>query len=604
MSMMWVKRQSKWAILGFLLLIGAGLILMDVPIDGAGSGQTVGEVEGTEISTVSFQQELQNTLRSEEARKGRPLDPLENAQLRQELFMYRVQNVLLQRMIRSYSLHATVDEMFDYLVRNPADVANFLAQYEGPDRVPEFLHEETFDHRSYQGWLTQASVYDRPGMRLLEYQLKTTMIPQQQLQQIFRSQVHRTDLEEAFRLKARVEQARLLYYRVPADAFTTPEAAFGERELKAHFEAHPDSFWRKDEAARLNYVSIPLTPASADTVLMLEFAAELRDRALEGEKFGDLAYSYSADLSSAEDGGRLPGVSAREEWVPEFADAAFALSPGQISDPVLTAFGVHVIKLHEKRNEGGTERAGVSHILLQINPGLETSDSIMHIAEDVRARAEREGLRSVAETAGLTVHTSPIFERGSLAQLGDAFVQGMNSFAFSAFERRSRISEVLQNEEAVFVFERDAQFPKGRNFERVRADVARDLARVRSIEAAREEADRVRPEVIAAETPPQRVGEARLENSAWIAAESYATGFGFDNSSLFAAMLQPEGEWGPVRVTPEGAVIAAFGLGVLQSVVEYSTTASIAKVAAFVVVVVFLQLRPQGMFSLKTRSLV
>lgn len=54
----------------------------------------------------------------------------------------------------------------------------------------------------------------------------------------------------------------------------------------------------------------------------------------------------------------------------------------------------------------------------------------------------------------------------------------------------------------------------------------------------------------------------------------------------------------------KGAVIAAFALGILNSFVEYSTTASIAKVIVFLVIVVFLQVRPQGLFAVKTRSLV
>ena len=53
----------------------------------------------------------------------------------------------------------------------------------------------------------------------------------------------------------------------------------------------------------------------------------------------------------------------------------------------------------------------------------------------------------------------------------------------------------------------------------------------------------------------------------------------------------------------KGAVIAAFALGLLQATFEYSTTASIAKVMVFVVIVVFLQIRPQGIFSVRTRSL-
>jgi urea transport system permease protein len=53
----------------------------------------------------------------------------------------------------------------------------------------------------------------------------------------------------------------------------------------------------------------------------------------------------------------------------------------------------------------------------------------------------------------------------------------------------------------------------------------------------------------------------------------------------------------------KGAVIAAFALGLIQAGFEYSTTASVAKVLLFVVIVAFLQVRPQGLVSVRTRSL-
>ncbi|CAJ1505081.1 urea ABC transporter permease subunit UrtB [[Mycobacterium] burgundiense] len=53
----------------------------------------------------------------------------------------------------------------------------------------------------------------------------------------------------------------------------------------------------------------------------------------------------------------------------------------------------------------------------------------------------------------------------------------------------------------------------------------------------------------------------------------------------------------------KGTVIAAFALGFLNSFIEYSTTASLAKVLVFVLIVVFLQVRPQGLFTVRTRSL-
>jgi len=54
----------------------------------------------------------------------------------------------------------------------------------------------------------------------------------------------------------------------------------------------------------------------------------------------------------------------------------------------------------------------------------------------------------------------------------------------------------------------------------------------------------------------------------------------------------------------KGTVIAAFALGFLNSFIEYNTTASLAKVIVFVVIVIFLQVRPQGLFTVRTRSLV
>ncbi|MEO9327265.1 urea ABC transporter permease subunit UrtB [Gordonia aurantiaca] len=54
----------------------------------------------------------------------------------------------------------------------------------------------------------------------------------------------------------------------------------------------------------------------------------------------------------------------------------------------------------------------------------------------------------------------------------------------------------------------------------------------------------------------------------------------------------------------KGAVIAAIALGILNSFIEYSTTASVAKVAVFVIIVIFLQIRPQGLFTVQSRSLV
>jgi len=559
MSMMWVKKQSKWAIVAAAVLIGGSLILMDLPSNqGMTAAQSVGEVDGEEISTGSFQQEYQNYLQSEEARTGRQPDAAQAAQIRTGLFQFRVQNMLLAQLQKAYGLKATVEEMQAWLIKNPQQVANTIAQYEGPGAVPAFLTQEGANMMLYRNWLTQDSIYDRPALRVLESQLKTTQVPQMQLQQIFRSQVHRTDLEEAFLLQTREDRASLTYYRVNADDFMIAPESLDEAALKAHFEANPDSFWSRDEAASLKYVGLPLTPSAADTALMRGFADELLGRLGNGEAFEDLARSYSNDPGSADSGGKLP-AAARGEWVPAFAEAAFALAPGQVSAPVLSPFGYHIIKMHGKAVEGGVEKATVSHILLTITTGADALDSVKAVAVSLREKALKSGLEAAAKEAGLSVGTTPVFVKGSPVPL-PAYVMGANSFAFSPLEKKAKISEVLENETGVFVLERAARFEQGRDFERAREAVAKDLARVKRLEAAKAEAERARAEVLAAvkagSPAPATVGKAVLENVASLSGEAYAPGFGFGSPVLFKTLRQKAGEWGPVQSTTEGAVFA------------------------------------------------
>lgn len=71
-------------------------------------------------------------------------------------------------------------------------------------------------------------------------------------------------------------------------------------------------------------------------------ASELRNRVLSGEEFEKIAAEHSDDRGSAAQGGEL-GTFRREQMVPEFSEAAFALEIGEISDIVESPFGYHVI---------------------------------------------------------------------------------------------------------------------------------------------------------------------------------------------------------------------------------------------------------------------
>ena len=72
-------------------------------------------------------------------------------------------------------------------------------------------------------------------------------------------------------------------------------------------------------------------------------AIEILDKIKNGEKFGKMARQFYTDSGSAKRDGSL-GYFGRGKMVKEFENAAFALQAGQISEPIKTQYGYHIIK--------------------------------------------------------------------------------------------------------------------------------------------------------------------------------------------------------------------------------------------------------------------
>ncbi len=95
-------------------------------------------------------------------------------------------------------------------------------------------------------------------------------------------------------------------------------------------------------------------------------AEDVLERAKNGEDFFALAQQYSQDSGTAIDGGDL-GFFGKGVMVPEFETAAFALQDGEISDLVQTQYGLHIIKMEERKidEETGEEQVNARHILIK-----------------------------------------------------------------------------------------------------------------------------------------------------------------------------------------------------------------------------------------------
>ncbi|OIJ16546.1 hypothetical protein BKP37_04730 [Anaerobacillus alkalilacustris] len=87
--------------------------------------------------------------------------------------------------------------------------------------------------------------------------------------------------------------------------------------------------------------------ASHILVSDLDTAEEILDKLNDGEDFSELAQEHSIDPGSGAEGGQL-GSFERGRMVPEFEDVAFSLEVGEISDPVQSDFGYHIIKVTDR----------------------------------------------------------------------------------------------------------------------------------------------------------------------------------------------------------------------------------------------------------------
>ncbi|MBN2587741.1 MAG: peptidylprolyl isomerase [Candidatus Fermentibacteraceae bacterium] len=108
----------------------------------------------------------------------------------------------------------------------------------------------------------------------------------------------------------------------------------------------------------VSWIYLPVLPSGPEYQSAVEELLALRARIMAGESFEELAMEYSDDGSAA--GGGYLGTFGPGEMTFAFEDAAFALEPGEVSQPVSTPFGVHLIRLDSREDDG---RISASHIL-------------------------------------------------------------------------------------------------------------------------------------------------------------------------------------------------------------------------------------------------
>jgi len=153
-------------------------------------------------------------------------------------------------------------------------------------------------------------------------------------------------------------------------------------ELRKFYDENKQRLPLRPEVAHLKTIFIGFDTSTGSTADAKKKIDALRARIMGGEKFEDVAKAESDDPSSSL-GGDLGFVKPEDLREPNFAKAASTLAIGQLSDPVLTVYGYHLIEVTDKRPESGEVR--LRHILVRAEPTDKDVEEVFGTANKVHA---------------------------------------------------------------------------------------------------------------------------------------------------------------------------------------------------------------------------
>jgi peptidyl-prolyl cis-trans isomerase C len=184
-------------------------------------------------------------------------------------------------------------------------------------------------------------------------------------------------------IRSALKQQRWMQTQVKAPEVT-------EAEAKTFYDSNPKEF-SQPETVKASHILFMVDPdATPEVVKQKEEAAKTAAaRAAKGEDFTTLAKELSEEPGAAESGGDL-GFFPKDRMVPEFAAVAFTQKLNDVSQPVRTQFGWHVIKVTDKKEPGNVPFTEVKEQITSFLKSSGQREAIQEVLEKLKASAKIE----------------------------------------------------------------------------------------------------------------------------------------------------------------------------------------------------------------------
>jgi len=365
-----------------------------------------GVVNSNEFDGMQYSQMVQNQL-DQYRESGQEINESVMERITDQVWKSFISETLISEEIKRLGLEATDWEVYEYLMQYPPE---FLSGQEA------FQTDGQFDRQKYIQALTNPQGDEWLGVE----QYLRGLLPFQKVRYLIENlpAVSTTAIQEEY-IKTKVpftlETLFFPYSMVVADSVDVSES-----EIEAYYKEKLDNYFVQ-ETREMDYVYFEIKPSSEDSLSRYELAVDLKKRIEKGESFETVATEYTEDPSGKNSGGDL-GWFDQNQMVGPFTKAAFALNKGEVSKPVLTQFGYHLIKVEDKRFQSGQAQVKARHILLKIITGPETIDNIRSKSSLFAFDASDIGFEAASDSHGVEIKST-----GEIS-IDNSYIPGFGSF--------------------------------------------------------------------------------------------------------------------------------------------------------------------------------
>jgi parvulin-like peptidyl-prolyl isomerase len=389
----------------------------------------LGKVNGTKITMEMYRAKLAEIeQRYKEMYQNQPIDDNTRKMLQDQAWDALVNDILFEQQIKKNRIKVTDDDILTEMQSNPPQE---LMQN------PELQTNGAFDRAKYLELLKNNTEF----FMLLEDYVRS-YLPRKRLQEkiVAKAGINADSIRAEYAKDTDLVNGKAIWF----DYNKAGEVTVTDQEIRTRYDRDKETEYKKGPASRAKYIVFETKPSEEDYQAVKISIDQLRQQAVGGADFAQLAIANSEDPGSGQNGGSL-GVFGKGQMVPEFEAAAFALRPGQISQPVKTSFGWHIIKCDSLGGIPTEPKIKASHILLKVEASDATLTRARQQADDARAQIRRRGIAAVAATLKLEVQDTKWVSHD--ADYVTGIGQESSIVNFMRNGRKNAVSEVVEDQQ-------------------------------------------------------------------------------------------------------------------------------------------------------------